>query len=96
MVEPCHFQWPGRFNQRQTCRFAFDGMVFNCAEQAVMVLKARRFVDEACARRILGAGGPGKQRALGCEVRRFDQAGLAPRRCDPGARISITGISPAL
>ncbi len=51
-------------------------MVFNCAEQAMMVLKARLFGDEASAAQILGATEPGKQKALGREVRGFDQAVL--------------------
>ena len=67
------FFWGGPFSQWHPSTFDLDGTEYSCAEQAMMVLKARLFGDEAAASRILSEAEPGAQKALGRTVRGFDE-----------------------
>ena len=67
-----HFYWTGPFSQWQPSRIEIDGAAFNCAEQAMMYLKAKLFKDDEIAAKILRAEDPGKQKALGQKVAGFD------------------------
>ena len=51
--------------------FEVDGIRFNCSEQYMMYGKAKLFNDEEMATKILDAKQPGKQKALGRQVRNF-------------------------
>jgi predicted NAD-dependent protein-ADP-ribosyltransferase YbiA (DUF1768 family) len=57
-----------------------DGVVYPSAEHFMMTAKARLFGDEEAAGRIMAAAHPGQAKALGRQVRGFDEqrwAGLA-------------------
>jgi ribA/ribD-fused uncharacterized protein len=68
-----HFYWNGPFSQWQRAEFELDGVVFLTAEQAMMYHKALLFEDTDVAAKILKAEDPGKQKALGRQVRNFDE-----------------------
>ena len=68
-----HFFWSGPFSQWQASGFVFAGETFSTAEQAMMHQKALLFGDVDIAVQILAAKEPGKQKALGRQVRNFDQ-----------------------
>lgn len=69
-----HFFWSGPFSQWQRAEFVLDGDEFNTAEQAMMVGKARVFGDRLVAAKILATRDARKQKALGRQVRGFDNA----------------------
>lgn len=73
MADSHHFFWSGPFSQWQACTIALDGLSFTCAEQAMMHAKALLFGDAGVAEEILAAKEPGKQKALGREVKGFDE-----------------------
>jgi len=64
----------GAFSQfYQPCVFTDDnGVQYNCAEQWMMASKARLFGDEIILKKILGSRSPFKIKALGREVKGFD------------------------
>jgi hypothetical protein len=62
------------FSQWYPCSFTVAGIEFNCAEQYMMYAKAVLFGDENAARKILDAGEPRDQKALGRQVRNFNAA----------------------
>lgn len=68
-----HFFWSGPFSQWQKSEFSLDGVTFNTAEQAMMYYKARLFEDFEVAAKIAKAINPGKQKALGRQVRNFSE-----------------------
>lgn len=61
------------FSQWHPSRFIVGGIEFNCAEQYMMYMKAKLFGDEEMAQKILKAKSPVQQKALGRNVRHFDQ-----------------------
>lgn len=73
MADSHHFFWSGPFSQWQACTIMLDGLSFACAEQAMMHAKALLFGDAGVAEQILAAKEPGKQKALGREVKGFDE-----------------------
>ncbi|MEM9196401.1 MAG: NADAR family protein [Pseudomonadota bacterium] len=74
MSQDHHFFWSGPFSQWHPSAFTLWGCDFATAEQAMMVGKARLFGDADMAAQILAAPDPGKQKALGRQVRGFDGA----------------------
>jgi ribA/ribD-fused uncharacterized protein len=54
--------------------FEMEGVRYNCAEQYMMAEKARVFGDLETLGKILAAGSPRAQKALGRQVRGFDGA----------------------
>ncbi|HEY4177538.1 MAG TPA: NADAR family protein [Kofleriaceae bacterium] len=60
------------FSQWYPCAFTVDGDTFNCAEQFMMHGKAMLFGDAETAKKILAAGHPKQQKALGRKVTPFD------------------------
>jgi ribA/ribD-fused uncharacterized protein len=60
------------FSQWYRCRFEAEGDVFVCAEQYMMLGKARLFGDDEVAQQILAADHPRQHKALGRKVRNFD------------------------
>lgn len=60
------------FSQWYRCGFEVDGITFNCAEQFMMHGKAKLFGDDEIAEKILVAGHPREQKALGRKVANFD------------------------
>jgi ribA/ribD-fused uncharacterized protein len=61
------------FSQWHPARFELAGHVFGCAEQYMMYGKAILFEDPEAAARILEAGSPRQHKALGRQVRHFDE-----------------------
>ncbi len=72
MTSGHYFYWSGPFSQWQMCQIDLWGQNFNCAEQAMMYAKAVLFRDQPTASLILAATDPGKQKALGRQIRNFD------------------------
>jgi ribA/ribD-fused uncharacterized protein len=62
----------GVFSQWHPTPFEIDGETFNCAEQWMMLSKARLFGDEAAARAILATDDPGVQKRAGQSVAGFE------------------------
>ena len=61
------------FSQWYPRAFVVDGETFGCAEQYMMLRKARVFGDVETAAKIMEAAHPRDQKALGREVRGFDE-----------------------
>jgi ribA/ribD-fused uncharacterized protein len=61
------------FSQWYVSNFIIDGITFNSAEQYMMYRKAVLFKDEEIAKKILKTHSPKEQKALGREVRHFEQ-----------------------
>lgn len=83
-----HFFWSGPFSQWFACEFTLDGHDYKTAEQAMMHGKALMFADHETAKQIMATDVPGKQKALGRQVRNFDQA-----RWDAGKAALVTRIN---
>lgn len=75
-----HFFWGGPFSQWQKSAFDLDGKTFNTAEQAMMYSKALLFDDPETAGKIATASDPGRQKALGRQVRNFEETVWQARR----------------
>lgn len=65
---------PGCLSQWWPAPFVVDGIRYATAEHYMMVGKARLFGDDAIAAQMLTAPHPGAVKALGRQVRGFDQA----------------------
>ena len=62
------------FSQWWPCRFEVEGVIYPTAEHFMMACKARLFGDEESAAKILASGDPKTAKALGRQVRGFDDA----------------------
>ncbi|WP_280840506.1 NADAR family protein [Micromonospora sp. A200] len=72
----------GCLSQWWPAAFTVDGRRFTTAEHWMMWQKAALFGDEEAGERILAAGHPHRAKALGRQVRGFDQAVWEARRYD--------------
>lgn len=72
MTEQFTFFWSGPFSQWHRCKFAVDGVEYNCAEQYMMHQKALFFKDTETAKKIMETSSPKAQKALGRQVTSFD------------------------
>jgi ribA/ribD-fused uncharacterized protein len=70
------------FSQWWACRFLVEGQVYASAEQYMMAAKARLFGDDETRARILATADPGRAKALGRQVRGFDEETWVAWRCD--------------
>lgn len=68
------WQPPGIFGQWTLSNFTVDGVDYMCAEQFMMAEKARLFGDSETRAKILASDSPREHKALGRQVRGFDQA----------------------
>lgn len=68
------FFWSGWPSQWHPASFTVEGVAYSCCEQFMMAEKARLFRDLATLRKILAADNPREQKALGREVKGFDEA----------------------
>lgn len=81
------FFWESLFSNWQPCEFEMDicystpanpvrtrTFTFNCSEQAMMVYKALTFNDLDSMNKIMATDSPKEQKALGRQVKDFDQA----------------------
>lgn len=66
------FFWNGPFSNWYPSDFTYNGIFFNCAEQAMMYEKAMTFNDLEIAKLILKEPIPKYQKALGRKVKNFD------------------------
>jgi len=66
------FFWSGPFSNWHLSNFEYLGIVFNCAEQAMMYEKAITFNDLKTGKEILWAMSPRDQKAIGRRVKNFD------------------------
>jgi ribA/ribD-fused uncharacterized protein len=73
---------PGCLSQWWPAPFTVDGRVFDTAEHWMMWRKATLFDDDETAGRVLTAGHPQRAKALGRQVRGFDEATWAAHRYD--------------
>ena len=90
MTDATHnFFWSGPFSQWFACEFSLDGHDYKTAEQAMMHGKALLFGDDDTAQKIMSASDPGKQKALGREVRGFDQDRWDREKADLVTRINL-------
>ena len=68
------------FSQWWPCRFVIDDVPFVTAEQFMMAGKARLFGDREMLQKILAEPNPSKAKALGRQVRGFDETIWAKHR----------------
>jgi ribA/ribD-fused uncharacterized protein len=72
--EQFEFFWKGPFSQWHKRDFVIGGVVYNCAEQFMMAEKARLFGDSETLVKIMATKNPREQKALGREVKNYDDA----------------------
>ncbi|MEU1686914.1 NADAR family protein [Micromonospora sp. NPDC005707] len=72
----------GCLSQWWPAPFTVDGRTYATAEHWMMWHKATLFGDDGIAERVLGAAHPHRAKALGRQVRGFDEATWAARRYD--------------
>ena len=70
----------GCLSQWWPAAFAVDDVMYLSAEHFMMAAKARLFGDEEMAERIVAAAHPGQAKALGRQVRGFDEQRWAEER----------------
>lgn len=68
------------FSNWYRSQFQIRGITFNCVEQYMMFYKAMLFGDEAVAEKIIQAGHPRQQKALGRQVAGYDDIKWVERR----------------
>jgi ribA/ribD-fused uncharacterized protein len=66
------FFWGGIYSQWYASPFVSDGRSFSCAEQYMMYHKAQTFHDSDAANAIMNTQNPKEQKALGRQVRNYD------------------------
>jgi hypothetical protein len=64
-------EWPSQWHPAP---FTVEGVTYTCCEQYMMAEKARLFGDAATLEKILATDSPGEQKALGRQVKGFDDA----------------------
>jgi ribA/ribD-fused uncharacterized protein len=62
----------GVFSQWYRCQFKYDGVFYNCAEQAMMAMKAKHFGDMINLKLIMESNSPYEQKMLGRTVENFN------------------------
>lgn len=67
-----HLFMKGPFSQFHASRFSVKGREYVCAEQYMHAEKARLFVDEAMAERIMRSDSPHEHKMMGARVTGFD------------------------
>lgn len=80
--EQCLSQW-------WEAPFTVDGRTYRTAEHFMMWGKAQLFGDEHTARRVLAARTPGEAKALGRQVRGFDEGTWVAERLDVVVRGNV-------
>jgi ribA/ribD-fused uncharacterized protein len=74
-MEKFTFFWSNKspFSNWYRIDFEIENIRFNCSEQYMMYKKAMLFNDDEVAKKITAATNPGKQKALGRQVKNFNQ-----------------------
>ena len=73
MSEKFTFFYGGWASQWAACKILIDGVIYNCAEQYMMAMKAKLFNDAAALDIIMGTDNPKVQKAAGRTVQGFNQ-----------------------
>lgn len=68
------FFWNGPFSNWYPSKFTMNSIEFNCAEQAMMYMKAQLFDDAESTIKILNTRVPSEQKQLGKKVKNFSDA----------------------
>ncbi|MCA2214989.1 NADAR family protein [Wangella sp. NEAU-J3] len=89
---------PGCLSQWWPAPFVVDGIRYATAEHCMMAGKARLFGDESIAARIVAADSPNAAKALGREIRAFDEQVWRAHRFDlvVAANLAKFGQHPGL
>lgn len=66
------FFWGSEFSQWYDHEMTIDGVLYGCAEQYMMAMKAKTFNDEESYEKIMATQEPSRQKALGRKVKNFD------------------------
>lgn len=66
------FFWGGVFSQWYDYEMIVDGVMYGCAEQYMMAMKAKTFNDEESYEKIMATQEPSRQKALGRKVKNFN------------------------
>lgn len=74
-MEQLTFFWSNKspFSNWYRAEFEVENIRFNCSEQYMMYQKAILFDDQETAKKVLSTTNPGKQKALGRQVKNFNQ-----------------------
>jgi ribA/ribD-fused uncharacterized protein len=74
-MEKFTFFWSNKspFSNWYRIDFEIENIRFNCSEQYMMYKKAMLFNDDEVAKKITATNNPGKQKALGRQVKNFNQ-----------------------
>jgi len=72
-------EWPSNWTPSP---FKYAGIQYGCAEQYMMAEKARLFCDAAALQVILASDDPAEQKAMGRQIRGYDDAKWAEVRYD--------------
>ena len=67
-----HFFWHGILSQWARTHFTYNGVVYNCCEQAMMAAKAMLFNDQVALAEITSTDSPRTHKAWGRKVKGFD------------------------
>jgi ribA/ribD-fused uncharacterized protein len=67
------FFWSGPFSQWKKCTIKIEDIVYNCAEQYMMAMKAKLFKDEESYDLIMASTDPAYQKLCGRHVKNFNQ-----------------------
>lgn len=74
--------YSGPFSNWHRSPFMWKGQEFNTSEQAMMWAKAKQFNDDATAQKIMETLNPAEQKALGRQVKNYDDTVWASVRYD--------------
>ena len=66
------FFYGGVFSQWFQHDMEIDGVIYNCAEQYMMAMKADYFDDQLAKQKIMSTDDPSEQKAIGRTVKNFD------------------------
>src|ERR1035437_9180971 len=76
------FFWSGPFSNWHSSYFTVDNIEYNCGEQYMMHVKALCFNDKVSARKIMNTDNPKQQKALGRDVKNFNETKWVSVRYD--------------
>lgn len=83
----------GPLSQWWRRKFTFDGVEYNCAEQAMMAAKAKLFGDTKTLEKIMATKEPREQKDFGRDVTPYDDAKWDAVREETIYRISVAKFS---
>lgn len=69
--------WGGPFSQWLSCEFEISGVMYNCAEQYMMAMKANHFDDMNALGKIMRSNSPSDQKKIGRKIKNFDEVSWA-------------------